>query len=249
MQKIYAYIKLPILFEAYRLQQAIQLLAAEAWNLHFQEKHYNGNWKSLALRSPKGDPSNPFLIAEFAGDYGDTPLLHSTPYLQDVLQQFKCPLLSVRLLKLEAGAQVHEHKDADLCFESGQVRLHIPVQTHDKVRFWLQGEPVIMNTGECWYINVNLPHALANEGETDRIHLVIDAEVNDWLKDLFENADPKYVKTIEPPQAHSIAEQMEIIANLKALNLPAATELAIEMEKTVTVSENKRLPLPHKAKN
>jgi hypothetical protein len=38
-----------------------------------------------------------------------------------------------------------------------------------------------MKEGECWYLNFNLPHRVKNSGTADRIHLVIDCVVNDWL--------------------------------------------------------------------
>ena len=38
-----------------------------------------------------------------------------------------------------------------------------------------------MQVGETWYVNVNLPHSVENLGATDRVHLVIDAVVNDWI--------------------------------------------------------------------
>jgi hypothetical protein len=41
-----------------------------------------------------------------------------------------------------------------------------------------------MNEGECWYLNVNFPHKVANRGATDRVHLVIDCAVDDWLRAL-----------------------------------------------------------------
>jgi len=47
------------------------------------------------------------------------------------------------------------------------------------------GERVILREGECWYVNTSLPHRVANLGQTDRIHLVIDCEVNGWLRSFF----------------------------------------------------------------
>jgi hypothetical protein len=49
----------------------------------------------------------------------------------------------------------------------------------------LGGQRVVMNEGECWYNDFNLPHSVANHGTTDRVHLVIDCVLNDWLRALF----------------------------------------------------------------
>jgi len=34
-------------------------------------------------------------------------------------------------------------------------------------------------------MNFNLLHRVSNNGDADRIHLVIDAGVNDWVKEYF----------------------------------------------------------------
>jgi hypothetical protein len=47
---------------------------------------------------------------------------------------------------------------------------------------------VILEAGSCWYLRLSDPHRVANRGETDRVHLVIDAAVNDWVASLFAAA-------------------------------------------------------------
>jgi hypothetical protein len=41
-----------------------------------------------------------------------------------------------------------------------------------------------MNEGEGWYLNLSLPHRVENNGTTDRVHLVIDYVVNEWMRSL-----------------------------------------------------------------
>jgi quercetin dioxygenase-like cupin family protein len=65
------------------------------------------------------------------------------------------------------------------------VRLHIPVVTGAEAEFHLSGEPVVMSPGECWYVNVNEPHRVANGGATPRIHLVVDHVVDAWVDTAF----------------------------------------------------------------
>jgi hypothetical protein len=66
------------------------------------------------------------------------------PYLRQVLESFQCPLQSARLLKLEARSHIHRHSDPFLGYADGEVRMHIPVQTDPEVRFYLEGERVLM---------------------------------------------------------------------------------------------------------
>jgi quercetin dioxygenase-like cupin family protein len=138
--------------------------------------------------------------------------------------------MAARLLKLTPGTQIHEHKDADLCFEEGLVRFHIPVVTNADIEFILHGEQMHLKEGECWYMNFNLPHSLHNKSKTDRVHLVIDAVVNDWIKDLFQQPGILNKKEIEQSSKHSLQEQSEIIAHLRSMNTDVANKLADEMQ-------------------
>ena len=91
----------------------------------------------------------------------------------------------MRLLRLQAGSSIAEHRDYRLGYEDGEVRLHVPVVTDVGVAFFLAGVRVPMAAGECWYLNVNLPHRVENRSPIDRIHLVIDCVVNEWLAQIF----------------------------------------------------------------
>ena len=104
------------------------------------------------------------------------------------MQRFACPLQSVRFLKLAAGSRIREHRDLNLAYEDGELRLHIPVRTNAQVEFYLNNKLLTLHEGECWYLNFNLPHRVVNGGATDRIHLVLDCVVNDWLREQFAAA-------------------------------------------------------------
>ena len=45
-----------------------------------------------------------------------------------------------------------------------------------------------MAAGSCWHLRLSDPHSVANGGTADRVHLVIDAAVNDWVAGLFQRA-------------------------------------------------------------
>ena len=228
------YLQLPFYFDTQKMQQETLLLGNEFWKLHFQVKHYDGEWSAIPLRSINGETGNVFISPVDEDVYADTVLLQSCPYLQEVLNSFHCPLLSARLLKLAAGAQIHEHRDADLCFEEGLVRFHIPVVTNEQVEFFLQGEKMELHEGECWYMNFNLPHSLHNKSNTHRIHLVIDARVNDWVKEIFSSSSIKKKKEIDAPPLHSDKERTEIIAHLRKMNTDTSNRMANEMESNNT---------------
>ena len=68
-----------------------------------------------------------------------------------------------------------------LCTDFGAGRLHIPIKSSSQVDFRVNGTPVTMAPGECWYLRLSDPHSVSNRGSSDRIHLVIDAKVDAWL--------------------------------------------------------------------
>ena len=57
------------------------------------------------------------------------------------------------------------------------------------MEFCLDKEKIHVEEGDCWYMNFNLPHSINNKSSVNRIHLVIDAEVNDWVTNLFNRND------------------------------------------------------------
>jgi hypothetical protein len=101
------------------------------------------------------------------------------------VEALDCPLTAVRLLGLGPGAAILEHSDYKLGYDDGAVRLHVPIVTAPEVEFFLDGVPVVMGPGECWYLNLNLPHRAANHSLRRRIHLVVDCILNDGLRARF----------------------------------------------------------------
>ncbi|MBD0258130.1 MAG: aspartyl/asparaginyl beta-hydroxylase domain-containing protein [Cytophagales bacterium] len=177
-------VKLPLQFSPDKLREDLCRLEQSAWIDHFVKQNYEGNWSVIPLRGPAGTQHPVMMIYADPSchDFADTPLLEACPYIREVLSAFDCPLDAVRLMKLTPGSVIKEHRDHDLSLEEGAARLHIPVQTNPGVAFVLNGLPVAMAPGECWYLRLSDPHWVANHGETDRVHLVIDCRVNDWLR-------------------------------------------------------------------
>jgi GNAT superfamily N-acetyltransferase len=176
-------VKLPLRFDATRMQADLARIMADEFVPHFNAAYYQGDWSAVPLRSLGGRTDQIYPDPTARNAFADTPLLARCPYISEVLMTLLCPLQSVRFLRLKVGSVIKEHRDHELGFEDGEVRLHIPVITNPEVEFVLNQIRVVMNEGECWYLNVNQPHRVANRGPTDRIHLVIDCVVNDWLRD------------------------------------------------------------------
>jgi Aspartyl/Asparaginyl beta-hydroxylase len=179
--------KLPFSFDPQPLKADLEQIAAEDWVAHFNQDYFEGEWTGVALRSVSGQsPKQLYPQPRVTGPFVDTPVLERCPNIRAVLASFQCPLRSVRFLRLAAGSVIKEHRDYDLGFEEGRIRLHIPIVTNEDVNFFLDAHRMEIRAGECWYLDLSLPHWVENRGPAERIHLVIDCEVNEWLSNLLE---------------------------------------------------------------
>jgi hypothetical protein len=177
-------LKLPISFDPHCLQDDLQQVGADEWFRHFNKAYYEGQWSGVSLRSTNGLARQLYTDPQPDKLFIDTPVLSRCPYVRTALESFKCPVRGVRFLKLSPGSTIKEHEDFSLGLENNQLRMHVPVLTNTDVEFVLDGHRLEMKEGECWYLDLSLPHSVRNHGATDRVHLVIDCEVNEWLREI-----------------------------------------------------------------
>ena len=179
-------VRLPLRFDPARLAADLAALEGIDWIPHFVPQNYEGEWSVLPLRAPRG-ATHPVMMATSPPDVVDfvpTPFLDHTPYFAEVLAGFACPTRAARLMRLTPGSVIKEHHDHDLAAEYGWARIHVPVTTNDAVEFRVNRVPVTMLPGEAWYLRLSDPHSAVNGGDSDRVHLVIDAVMDDWLAGL-----------------------------------------------------------------
>jgi hypothetical protein len=183
-------LRLPFSFDRERLAADLRLISGAPWIAHFVKQNYQGDWSAIPLRGPAGarHPIQMIYSDPGATAFEDTPVLDECRYFRAVLDSFACPLQAVRLMRLSPGSIIKEHADHDLGFEQGCVRIHIPITTNAGVEFELNRRRVILEGGSCWYLRLSDPHRVANRGDTDRVHMVIDATVNPWVEATFARA-------------------------------------------------------------
>ncbi|MFN8368868.1 MAG: aspartyl/asparaginyl beta-hydroxylase domain-containing protein [Candidatus Kapaibacterium sp.] len=222
------YSKLPLVFNVHEMQNDVFRLEQQLWQKHYNAQNFEGSWTVIPLYSLGGKAESILSVhAENAANlhYEPTVYLQQCPYLLEVIQSFQFPLQSVRLMKLNAGSIIKEHMDYQLSFEEGEVRLHIPIITNDNVEFYVQDERIIMNEGECWYLNLSLRHRVSNNGKTDRVHLVIDGKVNDWLRAMLNTSVITQTTTVKNEQFDKETIQ-KIIQELLQQGTQTAIDLA-----------------------
>ena len=235
--KVTKYLKLPFQFDEKRLLYDLELIKNQKWIPHFNQDGYEGNWKIIALYAKNGDASNVYEITSSANEISETQLLKGCSYLKEVIAKFECPLFSVRLLRLGKGAKIKPHRDNQLGYEDNNFRLHIPIITNDKVDFVLDGMRMEMLPGECWYTNVNFIHSVENNGDSDRIHLVIDGERNAWSDELFFSLAPRESFFPKKEDTYSRETLLQMIKELEQLNEPAAIQLITQFKEQLNKME------------
>jgi hypothetical protein len=244
----FALLKIPVAIG--RIQEEVNALTTNNWQPHINTYDYDGEWTVLSLRSP-GGKDNTLAESMNNEDFADTALMDQCPAIRDLVSSLQCEINSVRLLNLKAGAIIKEHRDIELSFENGETRLHFPVFTNPQVDFFLDNTRLEMHEGECWYINANLPHRLFNKSNKDRIHLVIDCKVNDWLQTIFQNdITLKDELSDDEVTLRSSDTILKTIAELRnQANNPIASELADNLEKNLQRIHKNPVHLPGIHKN
>jgi hypothetical protein len=135
------------------------------------------NWDGISLYSVNGDIHD--LRAADRLPVYKTPAGEKCPYIcNELLPQFGAPCLRVVFYRLRAGTQIGEHRDiGENRFTTGVVRIHIPVITNEKVVMYVGGNPYHFPVGTAWYFDASVRHAVQNNSDQDRIHLVADLKV------------------------------------------------------------------------
>lgn len=160
------FIRLPLRFDAARLQQELDAMPAEAWSRH--PTGYQGNSAVRLISIDGGENDN-----VTGGPMLPTPHLLQSQYIQQILSGFGVVWSRSRLMKLAPGAEVPKHVDINYHWFT-RVRVHIPIQTQPEVLFHCGGETVHMAAGEAWIFDNWRPHSVENRSDRERVHLVAD---------------------------------------------------------------------------
>ena len=174
---------------------------------HYSNYNKKNSWGALSLRGYTSDPAfitkpvemskkwqlehvdEPFMMQ-------DTALRKRLPQVEEILKLLPGELHRIRLMRLSpGGGELERHTDQvdpDSGVQNGKVmRFHFPLITNEDVRFtmWgVDGKPKTANmkVGECWYLDTRKPHQAINNGDSDRIHLVVDVAANDDVRRLIQ---------------------------------------------------------------
>jgi hypothetical protein len=171
-----------------QMREELQLLLQMHWHAHVNQRDYQGGWDVLPLRCASDHLNAHGILQSFAihpaQDWSNLPYLEQSPALLRFINELPYQVKSVRLMRLHPGAEIKPHCDQGLSLEHGEARLHLPLQTNDLLKFFVNEQWVPMQEGELWYINADQVHWVENKGAGQRINLVIDCAANQQLMDL-----------------------------------------------------------------
>jgi hypothetical protein len=79
----------------------------------------------------------------------------------------------VMLARMGPGGEIKPHRDANAAAKWPH-KIHVPLLTNDKVTFFIDGTGYHLPEGEAAEVNNMGVHAVRNDGDSDRIHLIFE---------------------------------------------------------------------------
>jgi hypothetical protein len=79
----------------------------------------------------------------------------------------------IMLARMPIGGVILPHRDANPAAKWPH-KIHVPLLTNDQVTFYVDGEGYHFAEGEAVEVNNMGVHAVRNDGDTDRIHLIFE---------------------------------------------------------------------------
>lgn len=102
-------------------------------------------------------------------------------YIDEVLLSTKQHIGEVKvqqamLTRLRAGTVIPKHRDMGPLTAKTH-RIHVPVITNEQCIFTIDDQSKNLKPGQIWIVdNVAKHHGVANNGNADRVHLIIDVQ-------------------------------------------------------------------------
>jgi hypothetical protein len=162
--------------------------------------------KVTTLLNPTGEQEN--------FDYRDcpapqvTPLLAKLPAIAKFYEESGFKIMGSRLLRLDPGTFLHEHRDFVYLEQVQRYRLHVPLITNQNAFIVGPGFKVHFERGHMWKLDPkSTVHSACNFGDKPRVHLMLDCYVNEPLSKLVatQSIDQKLVHKL--PAFNALIEQ------------------------------------------
>ena len=164
----------------------LNILKKEKFHNH-SSGAFDGGWGAIGLMTYGGDPYTDMVKDK--EKLLPTRLLDECEYIKNLLDRIPGKKDRVRFMEVKPNTHVFWHYDDnesidDLDFKKN-ARLHLPVITSKKVELVLCNQNTNWEEGKLYYGDFSFPHSIHNRSDINRIHLIIDVNVNEELLKLF----------------------------------------------------------------
>lgn len=188
-------LRLPLRIDAQRLAAEIAALPLSLWGTRGGRVGVHRDAEALFLRGHA--PAQGALPIE------DREPLALLPYVREIIEKLiPAPAQRCLLARLPGGVSVAPHIDRAPYFAK-TLRLHFPVQTHE--RAWMMAGTLcyLMKPGEVWVLNNSSPHAVWNaDPELSRTHMICDFLPTPALLQLLAAGDRTLGQRVESVERH-----------------------------------------------
>lgn len=176
-------------FAKLELEVELQDLREEFLKVRSQVRRYEhplgaGSNFALSLVSSTGDDQT-ILPFSRGANFSPTKLAKQTPKTMRLIRSLRGKLFSVRYLTSRPESGLLFHRDYDVNFSFGIIRLHVPLFTDESAKFAVEKTTFYVPPGAVYYVDVSKIHATKNASMTERVHLVIDVGLTKELVELF----------------------------------------------------------------
>ena len=159
------------------LIDAVQQLDEAAWTEKtYRQASFNvhRSTESIVLCFLDLDQWPNLVIARDAGwdQFGDA----AEPVMETIIARHYEPdgaVIRAMAVRLRPGARITPHVDEHESLRISH-RIHVPLLTNPRVRFFIDGVPHRFEPGRAVEINNQLSHSVMNDGKTSRVHFIFD---------------------------------------------------------------------------
>jgi hypothetical protein len=188
-------IRLPISLDSDGLRAEVNALPTSLWGTTSGRVGVHRAADAVFLRG--------FAPAEGLRPIEDRPPLAMLPYLRSIIDSL-IPAQPQRCLlaRLPGGATIAPHVDRAPYF-SKTIRIHVPVESHDRVWMLCSDLVYVMKPGEIWALNNSTTHAVWNaDPSVARTHLICDFLPSPELFDLLARGERELGQQVPEVQDH-----------------------------------------------
>lgn len=192
------------------IKNKLAQISREEWNKSGREKTFEAHRQTKSLMLIYDDdfrhynPTYQSIYSDFEPEL--------KPLLDKIAENFQHNGFVVRMIfaKLQGNGSIPVHTDSGYSLLKCH-RIHIPIVSNDQSFFMVGGERKVMCEGEMWEINNATLHAVDNQSDADRIHLIIDWVPNSTVRP--EHKKPASKSNLNQPKLAVSSDQPKVGRN------------------------------------